>query len=139
MRLNVSCPEAMIDDANDLAMALGEGPADASTYGAATWQDAAGNLYTVASFPNHLLHQDPAQAIDRPAWDVEPYGINMTGAQRAQAALVIWTGPGDDPGNPIPIPHASPDAITVVAGGNGQAALAAMGLVAIPQEDEHGA
>jgi len=33
MRLNVSCPEAMIDDANDLAMALGEGPADAPHHG----------------------------------------------------------------------------------------------------------
>ena len=42
MRLTIACPEALRDDANQLAMVLGYGPSDAETYVAMNWQDAGG-------------------------------------------------------------------------------------------------
>ena len=42
MRLTIACPNALRDDANQLAMVLGYGPADAETYGELNWQDAGG-------------------------------------------------------------------------------------------------
>ena len=39
MRITIACPEALRDDANQLAMVLGYGPDDAETYGELNWQD----------------------------------------------------------------------------------------------------
>ena len=50
MRVTAACPEDLISDARHLAMVLGFGPEDADTYGEASWQDAAGNLYACASW-----------------------------------------------------------------------------------------
>ena len=49
MRVTIACPEALIGDANQLALCLGLGSEDAQTYGAAIWQDVAGNRYALAS------------------------------------------------------------------------------------------
>ena len=49
MRLTIACPDALRDDANNLAMILGYGLGDALTYGGLNWQDAGGNLYACAS------------------------------------------------------------------------------------------
>lgn len=35
MRVTIACPEALIGDANQLALCLGLGPEDAQTYGLA--------------------------------------------------------------------------------------------------------
>ena len=121
-RLTVACCATMTDDANHLAMCLGQSDADAQTYANAGWQDAQGNLYAAASFLFESMTQDPQQSLTRPGWDSDrPYTVNMTGAARAQAALVIWDGEG-------PIPQAAPGQITVVGGMDGPSALAAMGL-----------
>ena len=121
IRITVACPGDLIQDANHFAMCLGEGPADAQTYGTPALQDAQGNLYAVASFMSQSMTQDPQETPQRPSWDVQPYTVNMTGAGRAQAALVIWDGTG-------PIPQAQPGQITVIGGMSGPEALAAMGL-----------
>ena len=124
MRITAACPEAMIDDANNLAMVLGQGPADALTYGALKWQDADGNLYAAASFVVKPQWVGGAQsALQRPEWDAEPYKVNMAGARRAQAALAFSLEPV----------LATPSALTAIGGMNGLEALAAMGLV--PKED----
>jgi hypothetical protein len=133
MRLTAACPEALRDDANQLAMVLAFGPPDANTYGALNWQDSEGNLYAAASFiaqPEWIA--GATQPLQRPDWDTEEL-IDMDAAERAQAALVVWLG-GDDP-----VPQAAPDKLTCVAGDDGLAALAAMGLTLIEQEgDENG-
>ena len=120
-RITVACCTTMADDASHLAMCLGQSDADAQTYVNAGWQDADGNLYAAASFLSESMTQDPQGVLQRPAWDTEPYVVNMTGAARAQAALVIWDREG-------PIPQAAPGQITVVGGMAGLDALAAMGL-----------
>ena len=125
MRITVACPEAMIGDANDLAMVLGFSPDDGQTYGALDWQDADGNRYAAASFEALDSWVAGAQsALMRPAWDAEPYQVNMTGAARAQAALVFWM---PTEANPEP-PQATPVTLTAIGGLDARAALAAMGV-----------
>ena len=128
-RLTAACCATMRDDASHLAMCLGQSDADAQTYVNAGWQDADGNLYAAASFLSESMTQDPQQALTRPEWDTEPYTVNMTGAARAQAALVVWDGEG-------PIPQAAPGQITVVGGMAGPEALVAMGLSVVEMGPE---
>ena len=118
MRLTIACPELMRDDANQLAMVLGYGPADAETYVGLNWQDADGNLYAVASLPVSETFTTTAQSgLQRPAWDTDNH-VNMAGANRAQAALVFSLTPVT----------AMPDKLTACAGDDALATLAAMGL-----------
>ena len=89
MRLTIACPEALRDDANNLAIVLGYGPSDAQTYVALNWQDADGNLYACASLIVSDAFTTTAQSgLQRPAWDTDSH-VNMAGANRAQAALEI--------------------------------------------------
>jgi hypothetical protein len=125
MRLTATAPEALRANCNQLAMCLALGPDDINTYGALNWHDTGGNLYAAASFvASDEWVAAASQPLQRPEWDTEAI-IDMEAATRAQAAMVVWLG-GDDP-----IPQASPDNLTVVAGDDGLAALAAMGLTAV--------
>jgi len=121
MRLTIACPEALRDDANQLAMVLGYGPSDAETYGELNWQDAGGNLYACASMPVSDTFTSAAQSpLQRPAWDTDSH-VNMAGANRAQAALVFSLTPVT----------AMPDKLTACAGDDALATLAAMGIVPV--------
>ena len=132
MRLTVACPASIIDDANQLAAVLGAGPGDLATFGDPAWQDAGGTLYAVASFEAPPGWVQAAQsALVRPAWDqsADPagYQVNMTGADRAQAVLVVWArDPDTQP------PQARADAPVGIAGMGGGAALRVLGLSRIP-------
>jgi len=118
MRLTIACPEALRDDANQLAMVLGYGPSDAETYGELNWQDVDGNLYACASLTVSDTFTTTAQSpLQRPAWDTDSH-VNMAGANRAQAALVFSLTPVT----------AMPDKLTACVGDDALATLAAMGL-----------
>jgi len=129
MRVTVACPEAMSADANNFAMCLAFGPADGETYRGLNWQDAEGNLYSAASWETSGDWITKAeQPLARPKWDAgPPYDINMAGAQRAQLAMVVWTGNG-------PLPQARLGSLTVVGGMEGPAALLAMGLIPVERQ-----
>jgi hypothetical protein len=118
MRLTIACPEALRDDANQLAMVLGFGPDDVQTYVALNWQDADGNLYACASLPVSDTFTSAAQSpLQRPSWDTDSH-VNMAGANRAQDALVFSLTPVT----------AMPDKLTACVGDDALATLAAMGL-----------
>jgi len=128
MRITVACPEALRDDANDLAMVLAFGSPDALTYGALNWQEADGNLYAAASFEARDEWVVGASSpLQRPDWDTEPYVVNMAGAERAQAALVFWV-PSEETPN---APQASLAALTASGGVDGLEAVVMMGLTII--------
>jgi len=121
MRLTIACPEALRDDANNLAMILGYGPDDAATYGGLNWQDAGGNLYACASLTVSDTFTTTAQSgLQRPAWDIDNT-VNMDAARRAQAALVFSLTPVT----------AMPDKLTACAGDDALATVAAMGLTQV--------
>ena len=121
MRLTIACPDALQDDANNLAMALGYRPDDAGTYVGLNWQDADGNLYACASLIVSDTFVSTAQStLSRPVWDVDNI-IDMDAARRAQAALVFSLTPVT----------AMPDKLTACAGDDALAVLAAMGLTQV--------
>jgi len=121
MRLTIACPNALRDDANNLAMVLGYRPDDAETYVGLNWQDAGGNLYACASLPVPDTFTTTAQSpLQRPAWDTDNH-VNMAGANRAQSALVFSLTPVT----------AMPDKLTACAGDDALAVLAAMGLTQV--------
>ena len=124
MRITIACPDALRDDANHFAMALGSGPAEALTYGSLNWLDARGNLYACASLIVSDAFVSKAQStLSRPAWDVDNI-IDMDAARRAQAALVFSLTPVT----------AMPDKLTACVGDDGLATLAAMGLTQVPND-----
>jgi len=121
MRLTIACPDALRDDANQLAMVLGYGPDDAETYVALNWHDVDGNLYACASLPVSDTFTTTAQSgLQRPAWNTDNH-VNMDAARRAQAALVFSLTPVT----------AMPDKLTACAGDDALATLAAMGLTQV--------
>ena len=121
MRLTIACPDALRDDANNLAMILGYGPDDAETYGELNWQDAGGNLYACASLTVSDTFTTAAQvALQRPSWDTDSH-VNMAWANCAQDALVFSLTPV----------NAMPDKLTACAGDDALATLAAMGLTQV--------
>ena len=118
LRLTIACPDALRDDANNLAMALGYRPDDAGTYVGLNWQDADGNLYACASLIVSDTFTTAAQSgLQRPSWDTDNI-IDMDAARRAQAALVFSLTPVT----------AMPDKLTACAGDDALAVLATMGL-----------
>lgn len=126
MRVTIACPAALIPDARHLAMVLGYGPADADTYTTADWRDGEGNLYACASAVVGPGFVGAATTpLTRPAWDMEPYRINMAGARRAQAVVALLA---PDEAGVMPDLTPTPERITAVPGDDALGLLAAMGL-----------
>ena len=121
MRLTIACPATIRSDANNLAMVLGYRPDDAETYGRLNWHDVYGNLYACASLIVSDTFTTTAQSgLQRPSWDTDNH-VNMSGANRAQAALVFSLTPVT----------AMPAKLTACAGDDALATLAAMGLTQV--------
>jgi len=124
-RATIAAPVNHMPDANQLALALGESSADDQTFTSASYQDAGGNLYSVASTVANLIFAElagqPLQAPDHaPDMDVEA-------ATRSQALLQINGG------------TASPDVIAVILGNRLESAqdhIAALGLSRVPSTIE---
>ena len=122
-KATIAAPEALIADANQLALCLGESVADDKTFGTAIYQDASGNLYAVAStVAKPIFAQMAGQPLQAP--DHAP-GMDVSAASRAQAVLQINGG------------IAAPDVIAVILGDRLESAqdhIAALGLTLIAQD-----
>jgi len=122
-KATIAAPAAHIQDANQLALALGESSADDQTFSAASYQDAQGNLYAVCStVAKPIFAQIAGQPLQSP--DHAP-GMDLEAATRAQSLLQINGG------------VASPDVIAVILGDRLESAqdhIAALGLTPIPQD-----
>ena len=120
-RVTIICPEAMMADANALALVLGESAGDDRTFRAAGYEDAGGNLYAVAS---SLVKPAFFTAAGSPltAPDHAP-GANLSAASRAQSAVVIY-----DPADPV---QAAPDRLLAIEGEDAAAALSLAGVSAV--------
>ena len=104
-------------------MALGESSADDQTFSTASYQDAQGNLYAVAStVAKPVFAQLAGQPLQAP--DHAP-DMDLAAATRAQGMLQINGG------------AVSPDVIAVILGGRLESAqdhIAALGLERVQQE-----
>lgn len=122
MRVTVACPIQLAPAANQLAMCLAYGPADALTFAHPLYSDAEGNEYACASWETQVYGLDVlALPISRPDWDAKKKTIDMDAAWLAQSLVTLWTGEGD-------IPAANPEGLVAVVGIDGDRAVAAMGL-----------
>jgi len=122
-RATIAAPASHIPDANQLALCLGESSADDQTFGAATYQDAEGNLYAVCSTVAKPIFAELAgQPLQAP--DHAP-DMDLAAVTRSQALLQINGG------------IATPDVIAVILGDRKESAqdhIAALGLTPIPQD-----
>lgn len=128
LRVTIFAPEAEISDANNLAMVLGQGPADGSTFGTAGYEDASGNLYAVSStVARQTFPTDAASPLQRPAWDNPAegtaYAISMAAAERAQAKVVVY-----DPEAPV---QADPSRILAIVHPDARQAIEWAGVTRI--------
>ena len=122
-RATTATPLAHIPDANQLALCLGESRADDKTFTSASYQDADGNLYSVASTVAKSVFAEMAgQPLQAP--DHAP-DMDLAAATRAQALLQINGG------------IASPDVIAVILGDRKESAqdhINALGLTRVEQD-----
>ena len=113
----IAVPEALIPDANHLALALGESSADDQTFNAANYQDAQGNLYSVSStVAKPIFAEKASQPLQAPN---HAPGVDLEAATRAQALLQINGG------------IATPDVIAVILSARTESAqdhIAVLGL-----------
>ena len=126
-RATIAAPVAHTQDANQLALALGESSADDQTFTNASYQDADGNLYAVCStVAKPIFAQIAGQPLQAP--DHAP-DMDLAAATRSQALLQINGG------------KATPDVIAVILGGRLESAqdhIAALGLERVQQDDKIG-
>ena len=131
MRLTIATPAAHVDIANHYAMALGYSEADRLTYRTASWQDAAGNLYSAASLEvSDGFVGLAVRDLPRPDWDTESI-IDRAKVAQSQQLVNLWI-PNEEGTLP---PLATKNKITAVLGMEGTDAMAAMGLTAINDEE----
>ena len=123
----IVCPEAMIPDANQLGLVLGERATDDQTFGAARYHDTGGNLYAVSSTVATATFAGTATSpMSAPAHSPN---ADLTAAGRAQAALYIHGAHGTDgaaPGRLWALVEAAP--------GDALAALTLAGVAPVPDE-----
>lgn len=123
INITIAVPADMVADANALARCVGYSADDERTFGDPAWQDAEGHAYSVASGGVKRKFLDDALApLTEPEW-----GADLVAANRAQALLVVAL-PGDE------VQPVDPEHISAVAGMDGLAAIAMLGLTRIPSE-----
>ena len=116
IRITIACPENLIAEANQFALCVGNTPADAKTFGSATWEDGQGERFALASLlaGPHF----PQVAAD------------VVAASIAQAALQIWS-----PLSSESFPSLSADLLVAVIGLDAALAIPLLGLSPVPTED----
>jgi hypothetical protein len=123
-RLTLAVPESLVDAANNLSLIMGRSTADINTFTQATWQDASGNLYAVASAVSKPI---VIQALSTGLPDPLPAhaeDADVTLAQQALNAIVVF-----DTGV-----IADTDTIVLAIDDNPLDALAGMGLTRVEVE-----
>lgn len=115
IRVTIACPEALIGDANQLALCLGLGPAEVQTYGTPCWQDDGGNRYAVAS----AMVSESFLAASNAALRVPAWPVDLAAAARAQGRVTLG----------LP---AAPERLAAVVSASPEAAIALLGLNRLP-------
>lgn len=131
LRITLACPETHISDSNQLALCTGPSPHDDKTFKAPRYQDASGNLYSLAStvvVPSYI--DVTTSELVAPAHSPD---VDLEAAKRAQALLVI-----ENRINGAPASTVSPDKIAVIVDNrysDPQEHISSLGLTPIPQQE----
>lgn len=114
-RVTIAVPEALIEKTNHLACVVGEFSADINTFREASWQDADGNLYAVASTVVKPIFLQAAQGLP----ETPPHADGIADRALAQQALDTLNQPGG---------------IQMIVDVEPMEALASLGLSPVPEE-----
>ncbi|MFP4104866.1 MAG: hypothetical protein ACLFVU_02155 [Phycisphaerae bacterium] len=132
LRTTIAVPESLISGANQLALVLGESPADDRTFGTPRWQDEDGNLYAVSStVAKPVFAENASKPLEAP--DFAP-DADIEAATHAQDVLKI-----EDRTNGSDPVAANPDHIAVIIDDRFASArehIESMGLSSVPREDD---
>lgn len=137
-RMTARCPEALIADANQLAGVTGECMEDVNTYGAARYEDEEGRLFSVASFQataglfEKVGIAQKGAGLQRPDYDTGEI-LDMEAAERAKEKLLLIYPPTEEEPD---MPDFTDGDLVVFIDWEPAAALSAMGLAPIAQEEE---
>jgi predicted dienelactone hydrolase len=101
-RATIAVPHSQIEDANQLALCLGESYSDDRTFSHANYQDAEGNIYAVCSTVAKSIFSE--MAVKQLQAPTHALNVNLEKAHRAQTLLQINKG------------MANPNIIAVVLG-----------------------
>ena len=126
--LPTCCSVDVAEDANHLAMAIGEGPAEALTWVTALHQDAQGNHFIVRNLwvPDGWLERALGD-LEKPEWDTDGI-VDLDKARAAQEAVIVCSE--EEP------PAAQVGKIITCTCCDMDTAIVAWGLELIPQEVE---
>ncbi|MCK8485390.1 hypothetical protein MUY21_15210 [Aliiroseovarius sp. S2029] len=128
IRITIACPEHLMSQANQFALCVGNSPADVQTFGAATWEDGAGERYALASLLAGVRFPQLAAApLAAPAHAPD---ADIAGATQAQSVLRIWS-----PASTDSFPEVGVDRLVAVIGLEAGLAIPLLGLSPIPTED----
>jgi hypothetical protein len=92
-RLTCAVPEALIEAANHLAVAIGESAGDFESFQNADWVDAQGNKYAVSSMQcTATLFQYAGGVLTKRDFAPEEWSFEL--ASFAQSKIELWMGEG---------------------------------------------
>jgi len=119
-RLTIAIPEALMEAANHLAVAIGESAGDFQSFTQADWVDSQGNRYAVASTQcTETLFQYAGSPLQRREFAPEEWSLEL--ASQAQAVVELWMGEGE-------IPSADPNKIVGIVMDDPAQALQLLGV-----------
>lgn len=140
-RITLAVPEAMIPEANQLALVMGESAADVNTFSTASWQDAQSNKYAVCSAVSKpVILNALSTGLPDPVPSHAEEIVDIALAQQALDSLVIFSDAVveyDENGEEIsstPATQVDPEKITLAIDGDPMTVLTAMGLSRIEEE-----
>lgn len=132
-RLTLSVPEALVPQANQLALIVGESAADANTFAQANWQDEQGNLYAVCStVAKPVVTSLLGTTLKADNLPPHAEGADLAAAQQAMDAIVVYQPYNEQ----TPATQADPTHIVLAIDYAPIAALKQMGLTQVPTNEE---
>lgn len=125
-RLTVAVPEALIEAANHLAVAIGESAGDFESFQQADWVDSEGNKYAVSSMQcTATLFAYAGGMLQRRDFAPDEWSFDL--ASFAQSKIELWMGEGT-------IPTADPAKIVGIVMDDPRQALDILGLTRMENE-----
>ena len=125
-RLTCAVPEALIEAANHLAVAIGESAGDFESFQQADWVDSEGNKYAVSSMQcTATLFQYAGGMLQRRDFAPDEWSFEL--ASFAQSKIALWMGEG-------PIPTADPAKIVGIVMDDPMGALQSLGVTRVETE-----
>lgn len=130
LRVTIACPEDLLDKANQLALILGESPADDKTFINLYWKDESNTYYSVSS----TLAQSTFSNTATSELSIPSHAPNANLEMAIEAQELLQIG---NPENPVTANSGTISAIVDVKESSALDHIELMGLTKISEDDEY--